>query len=283
VHAKNQNLVLRIVSSAVLLPLILYLVLKGGWYTAGLTSVSAAIVTSEYYQITMKRLSPAGWVGIVVSAALPLFPVLTTTTRLTARAVEHSADLGFWWVAGFFFFAWTYHLIRGPLADAPTLCAQLLTGILYGALGMTALAEMRGRTSGVSWIVTTFTVTWANDTCAYFAGRFFGKHKLYPEVSPNKTWEGFAGGMVGSVAGLFIYRAFWDTPLTMVDCVVLGIAGAIVGPIGDLAESMLKRAYGVKDSGTLIPGHGGLLDRVDALLFNAPMVFMYMHFIRGIR
>ena len=102
-------------------------------------------------------------------------------------------------------------------------------------------------------------------------------------MSPNKTWEGFFGGMVGSVGGMFIARAFFFPGFTVVDCVVLGMAGGIArARSGDLCESMLKRAYGVKDSGKLIPGHGGILDRIDALLFNAPLVFLYVQFIRGL-
>jgi phosphatidate cytidylyltransferase len=99
-------------------------------------------------------------------------------------------------------------------------------------------------------------------------------------VSPNKTWEGFAGGFLGSVGGLFIARLVFPV-LRPLDCVVLGLAGGVVGPLGDLCESMLKRAYGAKDSGVLIPGHGGILDRVDALLFNAPLVYVYLMAARG--
>ena len=125
-------------------------------------------------------------------------------------------------------------------------------------------------------------ITWANDTAAYFAGRFLGRHKLYPAVSPNKTWEGFFGGMVGSVGGMFIARAGFFPEFTVVDCVVLGVGGRDrSAPSGDLCESMLKRAYGVKDSGKMIPGHGGMLDRIDALLFNAPLVFVYVQFVPG--
>ena len=115
---------------------------------------------------------------------------------------------------------------------------------------------------------------------AYFFGRFLGKHKLYPEVSPAKTWEGFFGGFVGSIGFLFLQKAFFFSHLTVVDCLVLGILGGILGPAGDLCESMLKRAYGVKDSGTIIPGHGGMLDRIDALIFNGPMVLLYVQFVR---
>ena len=150
------------------------------------------------------------------------------------------------------------------------------------ASALVAVEALFGMNRSIASSIAALVITWANDTLAYFAGRFLGRHKLYPEVSPNKTWEGFFGGMVGSVVGMFIARAFFFPVFTVADCLVLGIVGGILGPIGDLCESMLKRAYGVKDSGRIIPGHGGILDRIDALLFNAPLVFGYVHFVRGL-
>ena len=159
---------------------------------------------------------------------------------------------------------------------------HLLTGCLYGGVGMLALSALRLREDGFWWAFAALVITWLNDTMAYFAGRFLGRRKLYPAVSPNKTWEGFLGGLLGSVVGLFILRAVAFPVLTVVDCLVLGVLGGLLGPMGDLCESMLKRAYGVKDSSRLVPGHGGMLDRIDALLFNAPLVFLYVTFVRGL-
>ncbi len=267
----------RIASSAVMLPVALFVVYKRGWYGAALYGFGAGAVASEYYLITLKKLSPAAWVGIAGTALMPFFPVWRDAWKI---ASIHAGDICLWWVGGFFFFAWAYHLIRGPLAEAPQIVSHLITGMLYGGLGMTALSELQSFPG--NWVVVSMVITWANDTFAYFTGRLLGKHKLYPEVSPNKTWEGFFGGMAGSVGGLFVYRGLFETPLTAVDCVVVGLAGAVCGPIGDLCESMLKRAYGVKDSGKLIPGHGGVLDRIDALLFNSPMVFLYVYYLRAL-
>jgi phosphatidate cytidylyltransferase len=132
---------------------------------------------------------------------------------------------------------------------------------------------------GFGWVIMSFVLAWANDTAAYFAGRFLGRHKMFPRVSPKKTWEGFAGGLAGSVAGALALRAMDPVGdlagLGIAGAVVLGLGAAALGPLGDLVESMLKRAAGVKDSGRLIPGHGGLLDRIDALLFIAPWVWVF--------
>jgi phosphatidate cytidylyltransferase len=134
--------------------------------------------------------------------------------------------------------------------------------------------------NGGHWVMVVLYLTFLNDTFAYFTGRAMGKRKLYPEVSPGKTWEGFFGGMTGAMVGLFVFRWLGFKQLSVLDVVVLGIAGGIMGPMGDLSESMLKRAYGVKDSGKIVPGHGGILDRVDALIFNAPLTFLYVYFLR---
>ncbi|ATB37415.1 phosphatidate cytidylyltransferase [Cystobacter fuscus] len=272
-NEKNKNLVLRAVSALSLLPVVVFLLYMGGLYTTLLLGVASAICVSEYYLITQKELSPAAWVGIVLAGALPF---------LALRHPERTGEGAFWVLAFFLIFAFTYHLIRGPLQDAPTRVAHLVTGFLYGSVGLTAMCALRQMPEGLMWVIAALVITWANDTVAYFAGRFLGRHKLYPAVSPNKTWEGFAGGLVGSVVGMFITRAGFFPLLTVTDCVFLGICGGILGPIGDLCESMLKRAYGVKDSGRAMPGHGGILDRIDALVFNAPLVFVYVTFLRGV-
>jgi phosphatidate cytidylyltransferase len=122
-------------------------------------------------------------------------------------------------------------------------------------------------------VLLAYAATWGNDTLAYFAGRALGRHQLYPRISPKKTWEGFAGGVLGSVLGALVVRFYFLPHLSAETCVILGLGASLLGPAGDLCESMLKRAAGVKDSGKLLPGHGGLLDRIDALLFVVPWVY----------
>ncbi|MCE9666749.1 phosphatidate cytidylyltransferase [Myxococcus stipitatus] len=271
---KNRNLVVRIVTAVTLLPLVLLLLFLGGVWSAGLLGFAAAACVGEYYLIVQKRLTAASWVGMAFAAVMPFLPL---------KNAAGTGETAFWLTVVFAFFAWIYHLFKGPLAEAPTRTAHLVNGFLYGAVGLTALSALRlFPGTGLAWVICALTITWANDTAAYFFGRFLGRHKLYPEVSPNKTWEGFFGGMLGSVGGMFIARGFFFPVFTVWDCVLLGLAGGVLGPIGDLCESMLKRAYGVKDSGFLIPGHGGVLDRIDALLFNAPLVFVYVQFVRGL-
>ncbi|MEO8761524.1 MAG: phosphatidate cytidylyltransferase [Bacteroidia bacterium] len=116
---------------------------------------------------------------------------------------------------------------------------------------------------------------WINDTGAYFVGSFFGKHKLYEKISPNKTWEGTLGGIALCIALSFVVAIMFPQ-LATIHWVVISIIVAVFGNLGDLVESMLKRMAGVKDSGTLMPGHGGVLDRFDSLFFATPFVFCYL-------
>jgi phosphatidate cytidylyltransferase len=273
VNDKNRNLVVRVVSVALLLPAVLALLIAGGWPAALLFAVVAAGCTFEYQRITTPAFGVAQAAAVAGAALMAL---------AAARRPAEFGSFAFGILALVFVIAWIAQLFVGPFAEAPTHSAHAVTGCLYGGLAMASLAALRSGPEGLQWVIAALVMTWANDTCAYFAGRLFGRHKLYPEVSPNKTWEGFFGGMAGSVAGMFIARWVAFPALTVQDCVVLGLVGGVVGPLGDLCESMLKRAYQVKNSGSLIPGHGGLLDRVDALLFNAPALYLYVMVVRGL-
>lgn len=270
---KNKNLLIRLVTALTLLPVVVYLLYLGGWWTAGLLGFGAGACAYEYVSITLKGLSPVAWFTVAMAAAMPFVPVAVPS---------HAAALVCASTGAVFLAAWCWHLVGGPLSQAPLRSAHLLMAFVYGHGGITALLALRLIPEhGLMWVIAALVITWGNDTMAYFSGRFFGKHKLYPQVSPNKTWEGFAGGMVGAIGLLFLQRAFFFPGLTVLDCLVLGILGSILGPAGDLCESMLKRAYGVKDSGSIIPGHGGMLDRLDALIFNGPLVFVYVQFVRA--
>jgi phosphatidate cytidylyltransferase len=273
VNDKNRNLVVRIASALLLLPAVLALLRLGGWWWAVLVSAAAGACTLEYEWITQRRLGPAQALAALGAALMPLVAKV--------RPVGF-AGIGFWILGGVAFAASVEGLLADRREESPSRTAHAVTGCLYGGLGLAPIAALRVGPQGLQWVISALVITWANDTCAYFAGRLLGRHKLFPAVSPNKTWEGFFGGALGSVGGMFITRWVAFPSLTAADCWILGLAGAVLGPLGDLCESMLKRAYVVKDSGAIIPGHGGLLDRVDALLFNAPAVYVYVTAVRGL-
>ncbi len=126
---------------------------------------------------------------------------------------------------------------------------------------------------GRDWLLYVLLMTFAADTGAFLVGRALGKHKMVPVVSPGKTWEGFAGGLVAAVGASMGLSAILDLPITMPEQALLGLLLGVVVPMGDFAESVLKRRAGVKDSGVLVPGHGGVLDRIDSLLITVPVTY----------
>ena len=127
--------------------------------------------------------------------------------------------------------------------------------------------------AGASWIVFALTITFVSDTAAYAAGRILGRHQMAPYISPKKSWEGAIGGFLGATAAAALLVLLMGLPVTPLVGALLGCIGSIAGQIGDLVESLLKRQVGIKDSGHLIPGHGGLLDRSDSLLFTVPTIY----------
>ncbi len=160
-----------------------------------------------------------------------------------------------------------------PKGAAPRLSITLL-GVVYVAGLLSFPALLRAMDQGRTYVFYLALVTWAGDTGAFYAGTMLGRHRLAPSISAHKTVEGGLGGLVCSVLASCLAKAwFWDK-LGLGQSLALGLGLGVMGQIGDLCESMLKRSFGVKDAGGLIPGHGGLLDRVDSLLFTGPVLFL---------
>ena len=268
----NRNLLVRFASAGVLLPLIIVALWVGPWGTAALLGIAGLLLAHELYTIILKRLDFGQVLGMLASAVPPVVFALWPERFSQVVMVEAVALL----IALF-----AYYLLAGPLPEAPSRIATVFTGFFYCGVLASTVAGLRVLPSGLSWVFLTLIVTWSNDTGAYAAGRTLGRRKLYPAVSPGKTWEGFFGGMVAAVAAAFIVKATFFPALSSLDALAIALPLSILGPLGDLSESMLKRAYGVKDWGKIIPGHGGLLDRVDALLFNAPYVYLYAVLVHG--
>jgi len=156
---------------------------------------------------------------------------------------------------------------------------KVMVGIMYIPLLMSHFILIRQTSSGVLWIFFILVLAFSGDIAGYYVGSRMGKRKLLPKVSPGKTVEGTVGLVVGSIAGALLFRQFFFPALPAPHAVMLGLVGSIVGQLGDLCESALKRTAGVKDSGVMLPGHGGILDRLDCLMFITPFVYYYRVFI----
>ena len=154
--------------------------------------------------------------------------------------------------------------------------AFAILSTLYVGMGFYYLIETRG--AGLEYIIFALLIVWTTDSGAYFTGRSFGKRKLWPDISPNKTVEGFVGGIASAVVAAVIMQSIAPFPISWTGLIIVAIASSVFGQMGDLVESAIKRHYDVKDSGTILPGHGGILDRFDSLLFVLPLLNL-LHFV----
>jgi phosphatidate cytidylyltransferase len=263
----RKNLFLRVASAAVLFPLAVWLTVLGGLPFALLAAAGAAVAAGELV-LMFGTLGAGEVLGIAVAGVIPLM-----------ASFGQSGDLLPGWsglalAAATVLLLGTFLFRQAPLESIPRSVSVVTLAWLYCGLLIASLVGLRLR-FGVGWVILAFVTTWANDTAAYFAGHSFGRHKLFERISPKKTWEGFAGGVLGSVAGALVTRwLLLPGELGVGSAVIIGLGASVLGPLGDLAESMIKRAAGVKDSSRIIPGHGGLLDRIDALLFVAPWIYV---------
>ncbi len=283
----------RVAVAVVGIPLTLAAIAVGGWVLATLIALAAALGTHEYYRLTeAKGARPFALPGIGLAAALPLIAVVHPTPGALAPL---AAALAIALVLGTLAAAvWA----RGPEGQPLAAVSYTLFGALYvgGTLGFVPVLRAMGDPAGAGgislaaggYVLFPLVVTWAGDSAAYFVGRAWGRRKLAPHASPNKTVEGALAGLAGAaLAALAVTWALslgvrpgdpWMGPAL---APALGALVGAAGQVGDLAESVLKRDAGVKDSGTLLPGHGGALDRLDALFFAVPVFWALLALLGG--
>ncbi len=253
----SDNLFKRIVSAVLLLPVVLWPIYAGGWWFAGLLALGGALMITEWCGLT--KVEPKllhGLSAVLVALLIPV--VFTTGYSSPAQLIAVLTGLA---------------VLGGLLVKVQRTMGWWLAGLGYVGLPLVALFFIRDASALVVFWV--FLVVWATDVGGYFAGKGIGGPKLAPKVSPKKTWAGLLGGMglsaLVSVAFAAIFEfdnSYWWAAAAL----------AAWAQAGDLLESGIKRSFGVKDSGGLIPGHGGLLDRVDGLVFVAPAVALLMAF-----
>jgi phosphatidate cytidylyltransferase len=261
----------RLLTAVVGIPLALLAVfrLPGGWFLLGIVAL-LEIAVSEYIKVG-EHWAPGG----VLKSLLVLVPA---ASFLLAGGLLPSSpgglDSAFFWLALILIAVGSGALAisaRAPLEQGATSMGLLAFGIPYFALPAASLYRLQVFDPWV--LVLLLAIVWMGDSGAYYIGKAWGRHKLAPRVSPNKTWE----GAIASIASGLLAAAVWSYwRLGAVDGRILLLAGlvSIAGQIGDLVESLLKRGAGVKDSGAILPGHGGMLDRMDALLFAAPVMWL---------
>jgi phosphatidate cytidylyltransferase len=259
----------RVLSAAVLIPLVAGLTYAGGWILAGVLLLVAVRAAYELFVLFEKE----GYSPSLSSCSLVM-------GLLLAVARFPDANLLGLVLAASVIITLTWRLLRPPVGRptqswALTLAVSLWLGWLIAHFVLLRdLSVPFGLGAGTRWLALTFLVTWINDSAAYFVGKAIGRHPCAPYLSPKKTWEGTVGGWIGGVAATMLLGA-WLLDLPWLHGLALGAIVASVAPFGDLAKSMVKRQMGVKDFSALIPGHGGMFDRIDSLLFVAPAVYYY--------
>jgi len=273
---KPDSVAKRVLASILFIPCLIVIARRGGYYYLGLIDIVILIGLWEFYRMMeAKGLRPYKMMGILSGLALSWYVffqqgvyanvllsvifigimVLELARKEKGLAVYHISVTLF----GVFYVAWLgSHLIL--LRELPH-----LKGLDYSL--------------GFSFVIIAFALTWCYDTGAYFVGSWFGRHPLLPSVSPGKTFEGAVGGVLSSIIGILVARATIAPYITLPQAVGLAFAASIIGQLGDLSESMIKRDVKIKDSSKTIPGHGGVLDRFDSLLFTAPLIYYVLKYV----
>jgi phosphatidate cytidylyltransferase len=240
--------------------------LGGPWFFAAILALGL-VGLSEFYRITgrYRPITLAGFVALIAA----LFSAWHGSPELVLGSLGLALLLAF-----------GLGLIGGPKPDVTTRIGATVLGVVYVGLGFAALLLLRGSDNGLALVLTVVFGTWASDTVAYFSGRFFGQTPMTPRLSPKKTWEGFAGGVIGTLVLVeFIGLYTFLSPLQSLE---LGAIIALVAPVGDLFESLIKRDAEIKDAGSFFPGHGGILDRFDALLFVSVAAYVFATQVLGV-
>jgi phosphatidate cytidylyltransferase len=249
-------------------PFLIYMIWMGPRWLFYLFLFAAAITAlAEFYRMAPSRLPKVvQWFSCFT--ALLLFLIFAIKQVLLTPII----------IGLFAIVPMTFYMLTHPVPDEQWIAdmGRAVLGPIYICLPLSMLILIDMRPDGNIWIFFLLIVIFTNDTGAFYSGRLFGRHKLYESVSPNKTWEGAIGGLISSFIAAAIFLYFSRIHGLMLDIFILVLLLSVMAQIGDLVESMLKRIYGIKDSGRILPGHGGMLDRIDALLFSIPVLYIYL-------
>ncbi len=235
------------------------------WYgglpwLAGLILIAYLGNRELYKALRQAGRRPLDVVGVFLAVALPGAAFADPTLALVPAVATIGIILSFVIV-----------LVRSSVQGALEDWALSLAGSLYSAVLLAYFVALRQRSQGLEWMLLALLCTWACDSMAYLAGKALGRRPFAPRISPHKTWEGTVGGMMAAIAVGLLGAPLLGLPVWL--CLLVGAAAGVAAIAGDLAESFLKRQLGIKDFSALIPGHGGVLDRIDSLLFVVPLVY----------
>lgn len=268
---KIKNLVVRALSGALFLAVMVSSILFGGEYYSIVFLLLNILGLREFYSLVNQKMD-----GVEVCVPLSILAGCVIYASVVLFCKDGAYD-GFWLASGFVATSllMIVELFRNKKNPVMNMALSLM-GLLYVAVPFSLLTyvELAGEI-GPQLVLSFFIIIWASDTGAYLVGMLFGRHKMFERISPKKTWEGFAGGLIFSLLCGYIFSSTdFFPPYTLLSWMSISFFVFIAGVLGDLVESMIKRNLGVKDSGSFMPGHGGLLDRFDSALIASPVLFL---------
>lgn len=278
-----SNLAIRSLVALVGVPLILLLTMAGGFYFFGLVVVLSGAALYEFYLLASNRgATPQGVTGLIFGLSVN---AVFFHAKLLGRASMLSMSELFLMIFLFFMpIVLLVELFRNR-GTAALNVATTLFGVCYVSLFFGSLIGVRELFAGTTYewggytVVVVLVSIWICDSAAYFVGLGMGRRKVFPRVSPNKTWEGTIAGFIAAVLAFVIGKMLVLPYMSYGSAIACGTIVGAFGQLGDLVESLIKRDTGVKDSSGLIPGHGGVLDRFDSLIFVSPLIYSYLRFV----
>lgn len=277
-----SNLVTRVLVALVGIPLLLFILTSGGWILALFTALICVLGAKEFSTLALAKGAHTQTVPmIIIAGTIPILLQFFVSSDSTNSSTSN--------MVGIPYTALLAYVILLPLSVLIVLTSELwrnkenallnisttIAGIWYVG-GLLSTLVLLPIVSGNNYVLLSiFVAIWVCDSSAYFAGMAIGKHKIFPRVSPKKSWEGSIAGLIFGSIAFYAMAHYWIPTLAQHNAIILGVLITIVGQIGDFAESLLKRDSAIKDSSSIIPGHGGILDRFDSILFAVPIVLLY--------
>jgi phosphatidate cytidylyltransferase len=258
----------RVITALVGVPLIAAATWFGNPWYPSLITIIALLAVHEFYRMARSRAAPLLYWGLAWTLTLVLIPLWPL--------YDKNASASLFVIAAMVISSLSWLVFRRQKEEAIHNWAWTMAGTLYIGFLLSLLVALRGHEQGLGWAFVAIFGAFAADTSALFAGRGLGKHRLVPTISPGKTWEGMIAGLLGALLASLLLVSAFKLPLNYVQILLLGLLVGVAAVLGDLTESLLKRNLSVKDSNRWLPGHGGILDSFDSVIFSGAAVYLYV-------
>lgn len=262
----------KFLTGLIIVPPIIFIILIGPPFVLTLLVLASIFLgLKEYYKLTIpdsKNIEK--WIGILIGISITLFIIYGGNNSYSILIVLTLLIISL-----------LFMITSKDLSTAASNMGIMFFGVFYIGFLLSYIPLIRLLEDGKKWILFLIITVWSGDVLALLFGLYLGRHKLYPKISPNKTFEGLLGALIGPVVSGSIYSWLVFPYVDRIKCIIMTIGIGLLGQLGDFSESMIKRSANVKDSGSLIPGHGGILDRLDSFLFSSPFLYYFIiNFIR---